>query len=284
MNNSKVLLQDFIRRLSPAEDPDELHAIGLLVFEHLYGLSRTAIMAGQPIPDPQPERLEAIITRLGVNEPIQYILGEAHFYGRTYHVNRSVLIPRPETEELVKQVIDFAPNAPKLVSGSILDIGTGSGCIAVTLALELKGWNVYATDISKDALEVAGKNSKRYDALVAFYTHDIITERIPLQTLSAIVSNPPYITIGERASMKPNVLAFEPHLALFVENHDPLLFYRAISHKAQGSLLQGGMIAFEINAGFGQEVARLLHTDGFTNVSILNDLQGKPRIVKGFLA
>ena len=283
MNNSKVLLQDFTARLGPAEDPDEVHAIGLLVFEHLYGLSRTAIMAGQPIDNPQPERLASIIERLRLHQPIQYILGEAHFYGRTYQVSPAVLIPRPETEELVQQVIDFAHRTSRQPS-RMLDIGTGSGCIAITLALEIQHASVFATDISPDALHIARQNAARHDAPVAFYIHDILTGQIPLNSMDVVVSNPPYITAQEKQSMKHHVLAFEPHLALFVENDDPLLFYRAISNKAWTILNPGGMIAFEINANFGPDVASLLHTDGFTRVEIINDLQGKQRIVKGFLA
>jgi release factor glutamine methyltransferase len=283
MNNSKALLQDFINRVGPAEDPEELRAVGLLAFEHLYGLSRTDIMTGHPIADPQPERLDSIIKRLRENEPIQYILGEAHFYGRTYLVNPSVLIPRPETEELVQQVIQFSGQAPHNPC-RILDIGTGSGCIPVTLALELSKAEVFATDISPAALEVARQNATRHRANVTYLAHDILTQPLPVQGLDVIVSNPPYITRQEKAAMKPNVLAFEPHLALFVENNNALLFYRAISHKAKTGLRAGGMLAFEINASFGQQTADLLQQDGFTNVTIVNDLQGKERIVKGFLA
>jgi len=282
MNNSKVLLHDFTTRLGPAEDADELHAIGLLVFEHLYGLSRAAIMSGQVIDDPQPARLDAIITRLRTHEPVQYILGEAHFFGRTYQVDPAVLIPRPETEELVQQVINFGRHSRD--TPTILDVGTGSGCIPITLALEIAGAQVYATDISTAALALARQNASRLQATVTFLEHDILTQPLPLQRLDVIVSNPPYITAAEKSSMKTNVLAFEPHLALFVADDDPLLFYKAISQKARTGLRPGGMLVFEINAGFGQEVADLLRHEGFTNIAIVNDLQGKQRIVKGFLA
>jgi len=283
MNNSKALFQDFTTRLGPAEDPDEVYAIGLLVFEHLYGLSRTAIMAGQLIDDPQPEQLDTIITRLRAHEPVQYILGEAQFYGRTYKVDPAVLIPRPETEELVQHFINFVRDINHSPC-TLLDIGTGSGCIPITLAPELAQARVYATDVSADALTVARKNAGRLQAEVTFFEHDILTQPLLVQHLNVIVSNPPYITLKEKTSMNTNVLAYEPHLALFVDHDDPLLFYKAITQKARTGLRPGGMLAFEINAGFGPEVADLLRTDGFTNVAIVNDLQGKQRIVKGFLA
>ena len=282
MNNSKVLFQDFITRLGPTEDPDEAHAIGLLVFEHLYGLSRTAIMAGQPINNPQTHRQDTIIQQLRTGEPIQYILGEAHFYGRIYTVDHAVLIPRPETEELVQQVIDFARRTAQ--PPAMLDIGTGSGCIPITLALEIRHARVYSADVSAAALAVARMNASRLKAAVTFFEHNILTQPLPVQNLDVIVSNPPYITLREKDAIKANVLAFEPHLALFVSNDDPLLFYRAITEKARTGLRTSGMLAFEINAAFGREVAGLLHDNGFTRIAIINDLQGKQRIVKGFLA
>lgn len=283
MNNSKVLFQDFTSRLGSAEDPDEAHAIGLLVFEHLYGLSRTAIMAGQIVDDPQAQRLDTILDRLRAHEPLQYILGEAHFFGRTYRVDPAVLIPRPETEELVQQVVDFAGDT-RQAPFSILDIGTGSGCIPITLALGILQAHVYATDISPAALAVARENATRLQAAVTFFEHDILTQPLPVESLDVVVSNPPYITLREKTSMKTNVLEYEPHLALFVADDDPLLFYKVISQKARTGLRPGGMLAFEINAEFGREVADLLRASGFTGIAIVNDLQGKQRIVKGFLA
>lgn len=282
MNNSKVLLQDFTTRLRPTEDPDEAHAIGLLVFEHLYGLSRTAVMAGQTIDDPQTQRLDTILSRLRAHEPIQYILGEAHFFGRTFHVDPAVLIPRPETEELVQQVIDFARNIT--TPCTILDIGTGSGCIPITLALDVAHVRTYATDVSPAALAIARHNAAHLQAPVTFFESNILTQPLPVENLDAIVSNPPYIAVREKTAMKTNVLEYEPHLALFVPDDDPLLFYRVISQKARTGLNPGGMLAFEINAAFGREVADLLRASGFTGVAIVDDLQGKQRIVKGFLA
>lgn len=283
MTHSKALFQHFTTSLASAADPEEIHSIGLLVFGHLYGFSRTDIMANKPVADPRSARLEDIIRRLHAHEPIQYILGEADFFGRVFGVSPAVLIPRPETEELVQQVMNFI-QAAGIRSPAILDVGAGSGCISITLAVGLPQARVFATDVSAGALAVATKNAERHKVYVNLSRHDILTEPLPAQNFDVIVSNPPYITLQEKTAMKANVLAFEPHLALFVTGNDPLLFYRAIARKAKTALRQGGMLAFEINAGFGPDIAALLHAEGFNQVAIVKDLQGKDRIGKGILS
>jgi release factor glutamine methyltransferase len=195
-------------------------------------------------------------------------------------VNPGVLIPRPETEELVLLVTDHFKerntSAPRL-----LDIGTGSGCISITLALEIPEATVFATDVSKEALVTATENAAMLDARVKFFNSDILTNDIPVGELDAIVSNPPYIPLSEKETMKNNVIRFEPSLALFVPDEDPMKFYKAICGRALGALIPGGLLVFEINERLGSDVVNVLTRAGFHNVQIVKDLFGKERIVKG---
>lgn len=282
MKNSKALFHDFIDRITLPEDADEITSIGFIVFENMFGLARTEIMTGREIPSYPEKKLSDVISRLNAHEPVQYILGEAFFYGRKFHVNPAVLIPRPETEELVSHIIQFS----KLTSAGnfkVIDIGTGSGCIPVTLSLEIEGSDVYATDISEPALYVARNNAGLHHTSVSFLHHNILSEELPGKNLDAVVSNPPYISEGERTAMKANVLAHEPHLALFVDGDDPLIFYRAIARQAKDVLKPSGMLCVEINEHFGKEVVTIFQHEGFINIQLIRDLQGKNRIVKGFL-
>lgn len=283
MKNSKTLFNDFVKQITLNESAEEILSIAYLVFENVLRLSRTEILSSKIIEaSPSDEgRLLKIADRINQHEPIQYILGEADFFGRKFFVNNSVLIPRPETEELVRLMIDHSKRKNGL---KILDIGTGSGCIPTTLALEIPGSKVYATDVSEGALTVAEQNAKRNDASVEFIHHDILKEPIPLEGLDIIVSNPPYISKSEMQEMRHNVVDFEPHLALFVPNDDPLLFYRAIISKSRSALNKGGVLAFEINERFGKDVADLFLTSGFKEIKIHKDLSGKDRIVTGILS
>jgi len=279
--NSKVLFQDFVHQLSLDEHPDEVHAIAYLVLETMLGVDRTAIMMGRVITlsESDQKRLGEIIQRLNRHEPVQYILGEADFGGRRFVVNNAVLIPRPETEVLVSEVLkSWKRNEGKL---RLLDIGTGSGCIPITLALALPQAEVMAVDISRDALEVAKENAARHSVKIEFFECDVLQQPLPFQHLDLIVSNPPYITVKEKAHMQQLVLAHEPHLALFVPDDDPLLFYRVIASKAWRSLNQNGVLAFEINEAYGKEVAALIRSTGFSSVEIVKDISGKDRVVKG---
>ena len=218
------------------------------------------------------------LSRLKQQEPVQYILGKTHFYGLEFEVSPATLIPRPETEELV----DWIVSDMKEVNSSfeILDIGTGSGCIAVSLAKNLPNAKVHAIDISADALLVAKKNAHAHKVNVAFMEKDILHLSDLERAYTVIVSNPPYVTLAEKQSMKPNVLNYEPHLALFVENDDPLKFYKKISTLAKKSLVNGGLLYFEINQYLAEIVVQLLINEGFISVESRNDLFGNPRMVK----
>ena len=219
-----------------------------------------------------------ILSQLKASKPIQYILGETDFYGRTFLVNPAVLIPRPETEELVKWVLDSV----SIANHSILDIGTGSGCIAISLKIEIPEAEVFAVDISADALALAQENAALHKAAVSFIEKDVLFMK-PTElaaTFDVIVSNPPYIALSEKDSMKVNVLENEPHLALFVSNTNPLIFYERIASIAQEKLNLGGFLFFEINERFGKEVLELLVKKGFKHVKLRQDLGGKDRMVK----
>jgi release factor glutamine methyltransferase len=250
-----------------------------VVFGKLFGLSQAQIMAEKIIlvsTDP----LIEVTTRLNQGEPVQYILEEAHFLGNNFYVNRSVLIPRPETEELVQFVIDQKKDSKHFKA---IDIGTGSGCIPVTLSLKFPDAEIYATDVSADALFVAKHNNELHRGKVSFFKHDILNEKLPFKDLDVVISNPPYITEAERSVMENHVLNYEPHLALFA-GEDPLVFYKAIAKASREALKPSGLLATEINAQYGNDVAAIFREEGFTNVVVIHDMHGKHRIVKGILS
>ena len=282
MKNSKAVFQELINRISIHADREEVEGIAYLILDHLFSLSKTQVMSEKEIllKGNQLTCLQEIVDRINQNEPVQYVLGEAAFYSMRLKVNRSVLIPRPETEELVRVVADHL-RASYVKQPEILDIATGSGCIAIALASEFRQATVYATDLSPSSLEVAGENNQIVANRVRFFRHDILTEQLTIQNLDAVVSNPPYVTEKEKASMSDNVLRYEPHLALFVPDNDPLRFYRSIAAKAHDALKNGGMVAVEINEAYGQETAGLFTAEGFKRVTVVNDLAGKQRIVTG---
>ncbi|MBR6433671.1 MAG: peptide chain release factor N(5)-glutamine methyltransferase [Bacteroides sp.] len=222
------------------------------------------------------EELERILCRLRKFEPIQYIQGTARFLGRTFHVAPGVLIPRPETEELVEEMLkEISPDS------RILDIGTGSGCIAVTLSKELPEAQVTAWDISEDALRIACENNRLLKASVSFVMCDALTYRpTGNDRFDVIVSNPPYVTEAERQGMERNVTDWEPSSALFVPDADPLLFYRRIGELGRDMLAEtGGKLYFEINRAFGEATAMMLCEQGYTNVRIRKDISGNNRYV-----
>ena len=221
------------------------------------------------------QKLQGILARLAEFEPIQYILGSARFLGRDFHVAPGVLIPRPETEELVERLVKQTA-----AGAHILDIGTGSGCIAVTLALEVPDVRVEAWDVSDEALEIARRNSEALQAGVTFRHCDVLTHE-PRQEgcFDLIVSNPPYITEREQADMERNVLDWEPRLALFVPDDDPLRFYRRIAELAFVLLSPTGRLAFEVNRAYGADVADMLRRMGFSDVVLERDLSGNDRFV-----
>jgi release factor glutamine methyltransferase len=282
MNNSKLLFQDFIKAITLPESREEISGIAHLVFDHLFGLTRTQILAQKNVmvsPSDQ-AKLTEVIRRINRHEPVQYILGEAEFFGRKFNVNPAVLIPRPETEELVRIVLDSA-HALAGKELKIMDIGTGSGCIPVTLALELPGAQVYATDISPEALAVAEENATKLNAGVTFLKHDILQADLPIGNLAVVVSNPPYISPDEAKDMKRNVIDHEPHLALFTPADDLLIFYRSIVRKSRVALKSGGILCVEINERYGDAVQELFARAGYSEIQVVKDLSGKNRIVKG---
>lgn len=268
----------FLRRqLSTCYPEREAHAVALRVLEDAFGVSRTDVYADK-VKDFSPEeelRLRHIAERLTAGEPLQYVLGEAEFCGRMFKVAPGVLIPRPETEELVSLVEQQASGRCR-----ILDAGTGSGCIAVSLALLLPEAEVQAWDISPEALAVARSNADRLGAKVDFRLCDILTAR-PDECFDIVVSNPPYVCERERADMTPQVLEHEPSLALFVPDDDPLRFYRALAALSSHCLKPGGLLAVEINEAYGAETADLFSLSGLVDVQTLLDAFGKPRFVVG---
>jgi release factor glutamine methyltransferase len=283
MNNSKAIFQDFVRQITLTADAEEVSAITYFVFEKLFGLTRTDILRDKqfPLSESQKTALKNVIRRINDHEPVQYILGEAIFFGRKFLVNPSVLIPRPETEELIIEVLVHVKAHNKKEPIKVLDIGTGSGCIPITLSLEIPGSELYATDISQDALHVAKQNSKMHGANVSFVLHDILKEDIPFPGLDVVVSNPPYVTFSEKGKMKSNVVDHEPHLALFVPENDALIFYKALAVKGFDALKNQGSLCVEINERFGREVSELFSRAGFREVKILKDISEKDRIVSG---
>lgn len=221
------------------------------------------------------KELESILSRLCKFEPVQYIQGTARFLQRTFRVAPGVLIPRPETEELVEAVLRKVSPASR-----ILDIGTGSGCIAITLSKELPQAEVTAWDVSEDALSVARANNDALGARVRFHRRDVLAYQAEKgECYDVIVSNPPYVTEAEKRDMEHNVLDWEPSLALFVPDNDPLLFYRRIAELGNALLVPGGLLFFEINRAFGQAVAVMLRENGYANPRIIKDISGNDRIV-----
>jgi release factor glutamine methyltransferase len=244
------------------------------LFEHHLGLRQSELPLAIPS-ETNRGPLLANFERLLTGEPIQYILGEAPFYGRNFLVTRDTLIPRNETEELVHRILKENPK-PGL---RVLDLGTGTGCIPITLALELKNPEVYALDVSVEALEVAQKNAAKLGAKVQFFKGDLLAEIPNLALFDVLVSNPPYVPLRDQGEMHANVLNFEPHLALFVPDEDPLLFYRAIGSWGRQLLNTGGKLYLEIYENLADELVQLLLSQGYCQVQVHQDLNGKSRII-----
>ena len=282
IQDAKSIFDEFVASITLNESRDEVRSVALIILEKIMGIKSTDVLAGKHVHIT--ERLSAAMSdalkRINHGEPAQYVVGEAFFYGRSFIVKPSVLIPRPETEELIREVLSSDARA-RTSQARVLDIGTGSGCLSITLSLELKDAIVFATDISKDALAVAKRNAETHGASVTFIEHDILKDTVPVPDLDIIVSNPPYVTWHEADHMQTNVKDFEPHLALFVPNDDPLLFYRTIVEQAAVLLRIDGLLAVEINENYSREVSELFSAAGFKEIRILNDIPGKPRVVRG---
>ena len=271
-NNYQELVQHWAAELRQYSTEEAENLVNWLLEHHL-GLRRVDMMHFLDEKD-LPDALKLDFEKLKAGEPIQYILGKGPFYGREFFVNEHTLIPRNETEELVHLIIKENSQAGL----KILDIGTGTGCIPISLDLEIKSPEVYGIDISEKALEVARKNGELLKSNVSFLKCDILNEMPNVRELDILVSNPPYVPEGEKSEMHRNVLDFEPELALFVPDLNPLLFYRVIGEKGKQLLKPGGKLYFEIHEKFGSGVAELLTRLGYQEVKVIKDLNGKERI------
>jgi release factor glutamine methyltransferase len=285
----------FIRELSAVIDAVEAESFFYIILEKFHDLKRIdlALQPNLELSENDLKKWEAIVTELKTQKPIQYIVGETEFYGLPFLVNKNTLIPRPETEELVDLIIKDVncykelrqaqfDNSAKL---NILDIGTGSGCIAISLAKNIENTQVFAIDVSEDALKIAKKNAEINEVEIIFNCENILeivflsaVEGFPTK-FDIIVSNPPYVRNLEKDEIKENVLAFEPHLALFVDDTDALLFYRKIALLAKESLTENGRLYFEINQYLGNETVELLEGLGFRDVILMQDIYGNNRMI-----
>lgn len=283
-NSFKYIMQQLFGLYSE----NEIRNCWLLIMEELTGYTRTQILINKNsiLSEEQNEKMQTIATRLQQGEPIQYILGKTEFYSLPFELTKNVLIPRPETEELVDWVLKDNPD----FTGNLLDIATGSGCIATALAKHFTKATISAIDISEKALDVAKKNATNNAVNIDFKKMDILkgggekemhyASNPTKACYDIIISNPPYICEQEKEYMHNNVLNYEPHLALFVPDNDALLFYKRITLFACKNLVSGGKLYFEINQRFGKEVVKLLEEAGFKAICLRKDISGKDRMIK----
>ena len=273
----KRIIEHIRKELSGHYSAGEISALTRILATELLGVKESTFFLKDAVElDNKRELLlDNALSDLKVYRPIQHILGYENFCGLQFEVNGSVLIPRPETQELVAWIADEAQG-----NEHILDIGTGSGCIAISLAQRLKGCRVTAWDISSEALAVARKNSENNGCYVIFAQHDILSYTPKEERFDIIVSNPPYIKEEEKSSMEANVLNWEPQLALFVPNDTPLLFYRAIAEKALTMLRSGGKLYFEINRAYGKETYAMLQSLGYRDIELRKDFADNDRMIK----
>ena len=276
----KQAIEQLKSGLAGVAEPQEVQAMIRVICEDVFNYDQVDVALRQEseLPEFAQERIADIISRLQRHEPLQYIVGSARFHGHKFKVTPATLIPRPETAQLVDMIVD-ENTAPDL---RVLDMGTGSGCIAISLARALKFPQVDALDISRDALAVARENAQALKVKVRFFESDMLAPQ-PDGRYDIIVSNPPYICWSERESMDRNVKDYEPGQALFVPDNDPLLFYKAIAPYAARSLEHGGRLYLEINQRFGNEIKRLLEDNGFDEVRIIEDSFGKVRFAAAIM-
>ena len=286
-NRIADVLKFFQLELGTEYTPDELQQLTYWVLEKQVGLKRADLMAFRDLRVNQSDliRLEQMCYKLKKQMPVQYVLGEAEFYGLKFKVNKHVLIPRPETEELVEKVLKHCAGIKADLY--VLDMGTGSGCIPVSIKKNLPGSKVYAIDISKEALQIACYNANQNKTEVVFKAVDILHDHLeeemekllPDQKWDVIISNPPYVLESEKATLDERVKNFEPHLALFVEDQDPILFYRKIAFFALKRLKKDGFLFFECHSVYAKHVYECLLNTGFESILIEKDMAGMERFV-----
>ena len=280
-NLVKDIRNHYCEQLCSIYDKDEANAMILILLEHYFSIDRVKMALEPQLRLSESEMLtfHFAVKDLLKNKPIQYIIGETEFCDLKFKVNENTLIPRPETSELVMKIVNRQQSTDNRLC-SILDIGTGSGCIAISLAKMISGSKVFALDISEKALEVAKGNAINNEADVTFIHDDILSLRNKIDTkFDIIVSNPPYVRELEKEEMRDNVLNWEPHNALFVSDDDPLIFYRKILEFAKTHLKESGEVWFEINEYLGKEMTDLCTEMGFSQIETLNDFRGKERIL-----
>jgi len=272
----------FFNSLKNIQDEQEIESFFFILTEYLHNLKRVdvALNPNFELSEEEVEKWNAILSELQQEKPIQYITGEAWFYGLQFEVNENTLIPRPETEELVEWIIESQKSKVQSQKLEILDIGTGSGCIPISLKVNLPQANVSAIDVSEQALEVAKRNAQSNKVEINFIQTNILEVEDLNQHFDIIVSNPPYVRNLEKQEIKKNVLEYEPHLALFVEDTDALLFYRKIAQLALINLTPNGLLFFEINQYLGKESVELLQNLGFKNIELKKDMYGNDRMIK----
>ena len=280
--NIKEYRTQFIQELTLIYDAGEAESFFYLILEEKKQLKRIDLALHPDLVFSEEEIgvWNAILEQLKQEIPIQYLLGKTSFYGLDFEVNAAVLIPRPETEELVEWILESQKSKPESQKVKILDIGTGSGCIAISLAKNLPDATVFALDVSEEALATAKKNAKNNSVNVTFIHQNILETEDLVQQFDIIVSNPPYVRNLEKEEIKKNVLENEPHLALFVADNDALVFYKKIAQLAQKNLLSNGQLYFEINQYLGKEMVDLLEKMNFKTVDLRKDIYGNDRMTK----
>jgi release factor glutamine methyltransferase len=283
--NLKEYKTNFTKGLEPFYDLEEIESFFYIITEFLHQKKRIdlALAPDFSITENEVAKWNSILVELKKEKPIQYILGETEFFGLKFFVNENTLIPRPETEELVELILSIKQLKDSTIQPKILDIGTGSGCIAISLAKNIPHAKVFALDVSEKAIETAKKNAEINEVEVNFINKSILEVEDLGQLITKfdiIVSNPPYVRNLEKEEIKKNVLEYEPHLALFVEDNDPLLFYRKIAQLAQKNLSENGKLYFEINQYLGKETVELLENLNFKNINLIKDVYGNNRMIQ----
>ena len=273
----------FIKELSPFYDAYEAESFFYLILEDKHKLRQIDLALNHELTFSDSDFVvwDSLLAQLKKEVPIQYLLGKTNFYGLDFEVNENVLIPRPETEELVEWIINENSKTDRAKKIKILDIGTGSGCIAISLAKNIPNAQVFAMDVSKKAIETAKRNAVNNKTDVTFILQDVLNAEELKCNFDIIVSNPPYVRNLEKEEIKKNVLDYEPHLALFVEDNDALIFYRKIAGLAQNNLLENGQLYFEINQYLGCEMKDLLEKMNFKSIELRKDIYDNDRMIFG---